>query len=324
MADPHFTRICQVCETLYQATKTKSGKPRKTKYQVCSVACRSLYIARNPSEVAHSARMISKPCEWCGHVMTLTPYIAKTRTTCSRSCRQNLRVHTEGKTHRPRGFYCAGCKRHTNRKRGSKDAAKFCSRECSFDMLTLLKKETSALQRIGQGQRLRVESTRKEMVEPEVRALLRIAAGIRIRTTSCLGCGRSHIRRRKFSRFCTEICRERHQCNSRELHRKSEAGRRTKRIAKSKRRALLRATQVESIDPIDVFNRDKWVCHLCKKKTLKSKRGTCDDRAPELEHIVSLSNGGTHTWGNVSCSCRKCNHEKGAKDLGQIGMDIAC
>lgn len=88
-------------------------------------------------------------------------------------------------------------------------------------------------------------------------------------------------------------------------------------------RAKKRNTQVEPIDPFKVLERDKWRCHLCGVKTPKSKRGTHDDRAPELEHIVSLADGGTHTWGNVACSCRKCNIEKGAASHGQLGFDIS-
>lgn len=97
-----------------------------------------------------------------------------------------------------------------------------------------------------------------------------------------------------------------------------------RRIQDSRRRARKRTTQTEPISPTAVFERDRWVCHLCRKKTLKSKRGTAHDRAPELEHIISLSDGGTHTWGNVACSCKRCNHEKRANSIGQLGLEISC
>ncbi len=33
-----------------------------------------------------------------------------------------------------------------------------------------------------------------------------------------------------------------------------------------------------------------------------------------IEHIIPLSNGGTHTWENVVLACRSCNLSKGSKD----------
>jgi 5-methylcytosine-specific restriction endonuclease McrA len=92
-----------------------------------------------------------------------------------------------------------------------------------------------------------------------------------------------------------------------------------KRITKSKRDAITRkAFGAERIDPIDVFERDNWRCCICGIKTPKRKRGTYDNCAPELDHIVSLANGGSHTWGNVQCCCRECNIRKGAKNYGQL------
>lgn len=91
----------------------------------------------------------------------------------------------------------------------------------------------------------------------------------------------------------------------------------------ARRRARMLSTGADTIDPIKVFERDKWRCHLCGNRTPRRLRGTLESRAPELEHIVSLADGGTHTWGNVACSCRKCNQEKGAESRGQLGFDIA-
>ena len=319
MADPHFTRICKVCETPYQATKTKSGNLRKTKYQVCSPACREKIIYRFPPGLT-----FHRGCAYCGVDMVIAENRKGKRETCSRTCSVKLTHKRAGNNTEVSLSLCGWCLKPIGRRiQLTNDSGKFCSRKCSFDMLAMIKEERDGLKRIGQRRRS-IDRIRKEVVESEVSALMRIAADIRIRATSCLGCGKSHIRRRKLSRFCTEACRGCHKKKMRELNRQSEASKRASRIAKSKRRALVRTTQVENIDPIAVFNRDKWVCHLCRRKTLPSRRGTKDARAPELEHIVSLANGGTHTWGNVACACRGCNIAKGAKDFGQIGMDIAC
>jgi hypothetical protein len=103
----------------------------------------------------------------------------------------------------------------------------------------------------------------------------------------------------------------------------AERIRRAKRAAKSGRRARMRGAEAEAIDPIKVFERDKWRCHLCGTRTPKRLRGSCDQRAPELDHVVALADGGSHTWGNVACACRRCNGLKGARSIGQLGLPLA-
>lgn len=90
-----------------------------------------------------------------------------------------------------------------------------------------------------------------------------------------------------------------------------------------KHRARLKVLGLyEVIDPIKVFERDRWLCHLCKKITDRNKRGLMVDTAPELDHIVTMAEGGGHTWGNVACSCRRCNRHKGSHSMGQLLFNI--
>lgn len=98
----------------------------------------------------------------------------------------------------------------------------------------------------------------------------------------------------KRSMFCSAKCRKRS----------------ASRLGKSKRRAVLRQAFVESVNPIKVFDRDKWTCRICGVKTPRSKRGTYDDDAPELDHIMPLALGGAHSYMNTQCACRKCNADK--------------
>lgn len=90
------------------------------------------------------------------------------------------------------------------------------------------------------------------------------------------------------------------------------------RIAKAKRRARIKGLRHEAIDPLFVFERDKWICHICKQKTYKRLRGSHNDKAPELDHIVTIAEGGSHTLENVACSCRSCNNKKSSKSFGQL------
>lgn len=126
----------------------------------------------------------------------------------------------------------------------------------------------------------------------------------------CVYCGRPFLQERRWQRTCSDTC----------LH---GMERKHHRIAKSKRRARARGVGADSIDPLAVFERDKWRCKFCGVRTPRSLRGTCDDRAPELDHIITLADGGSHTWGNVQCACRKCNGLKGARSMGQMGLGFA-
>jgi 5-methylcytosine-specific restriction endonuclease McrA len=75
-----------------------------------------------------------------------------------------------------------------------------------------------------------------------------------------------------------------------------------------------------SIRSVEIFQRDGWICQLCGVKTPKRLRGTIDDRAPELDHIVPISRGGGHVRENLQCSCRRCNGRKGASVIGQLRL----
>lgn len=126
----------------------------------------------------------------------------------------------------------------------------------------------------------------------------------------CIGCGISFTQESKWQVRCSLKC-------------KTESERRLKREAKARRRAVERGVQADQIDPIKVFERDRWRCHMCGRKTDRSKRGTPNMDAPELDHLVTLAEGGPHTWGNVACACRRCNHTKGSASRGQLGMNFA-
>jgi hypothetical protein len=87
-----------------------------------------------------------------------------------------------------------------------------------------------------------------------------------------------------------------------------------KRKTKATRRALMKGVEVQPFNPIEVLERDGWKCYICGIDTPRILRGTNDSSAPELEHIVALSNGGAHTMDNTACACRQCNGLKAAND----------
>lgn len=96
--------------------------------------------------------------------------------------------------------------------------------------------------------------------------------------------------------FCSEECGKRN-------------GRRTVKIS---RKARKRGNGCESVNPFVVFDRDGWTCQICGVDTPRLLRGTYDDYAPELDHVIPLARGGAHTYANTQCACRGCNGAKGA------------
>jgi 5-methylcytosine-specific restriction endonuclease McrA len=84
----------------------------------------------------------------------------------------------------------------------------------------------------------------------------------------------------------------------------------SRRIGRSSRRAKFKEADYENIDPLEILTRDNWICQICGVPTPYSKRGTVEDDAPELDHIIPISKGGGHTRANTQCLCRKCNHKK--------------
>jgi 5-methylcytosine-specific restriction endonuclease McrA len=77
------------------------------------------------------------------------------------------------------------------------------------------------------------------------------------------------------------------------------------------RKARERVAKVETVNPFKVFERDGWMCRLCGAATPRGKRGTHDDDAPELDHVIPLAKGGDHSYANTQCACRRCNGLKG-------------
>ena len=66
-----------------------------------------------------------------------------------------------------------------------------------------------------------------------------------------------------------------------------------------------------------LITRDSGICHICGKpvdeEDYKSGPGykQVGSMYPSIDHIVPISKGGTHTWGNVKLAHVGCNRKKG-------------
>ena len=85
-------------------------------------------------------------------------------------------------------------------------------------------------------------------------------------------------------------------------------------VSSAVRRTRLKAANVEVVDRLKVFDRDRWLCRLCGIKVM---RKPYQPNSAELDHITPLSKGGLHSYANTQCACRKCNGAKGATPKGQ-------
>jgi 5-methylcytosine-specific restriction endonuclease McrA len=121
----------------------------------------------------------------------------------------------------------------------------------------------------------------------------------------CKACGKEYAPKfgDKGKWYCSPTCKR--------LARRSDEPR-----SKAKRNGVY----YEPVNPLKVFKRDSWRCQLCGKKLKPNHRGTMRDDAPELDHIIPWAQGGEHSYRNTQCACRKCNSEKGSRELGQLRL----
>jgi 5-methylcytosine-specific restriction endonuclease McrA len=128
-----------------------------------------------------------------------------------------------------------------------------------------------------------------------------------VSTTNCTECGVlfSRVFPHRSRTTCSDDCAKARERSLKE----TVNSRRSKRIMAARTSAKIRGctTRRESIDPYDVFHRDGWKCVACGDETPKELRGSIEDNAPELDHVIPISRGGEHTYSNLQTLCRLCN-----------------
>lgn len=136
----------------------------------------------------------------------------------------------------------------------------------------------------------------------------RLVASRPKRSLDCRECGVTHVYTPSFGEaerlYCSRACQKRS----------------SDRVRTKIRRAITRGVHVQAVDPTSVFDRDGWQCQMCGCKTPRSKRGTYENKAPELDHIMPLSLGGEHSYRNTQCLCRGCNAIKSDVPMGQLSL----
>lgn len=217
---------------------------------------------------------------------------------------------------REHAFTCENCGTQTHRRLGGSGSPKnrWCSMKCRVEQAARERvvrveaaKEAQTQARVHRNlirelKLLVKEATPKPLVIPDL-------------TCACGECGLAFRRVLGQHKARCNPCRAKvAKARRREYkrrYRKTEAGKALRLAHKTKRRSK-QTIRADRINPLKVFDRDGWACQMCGVPTPKALRGSYEPTAPELDHIVSLANGGHHTWDNVQCACRSCNLRKGA------------
>jgi hypothetical protein len=84
------------------------------------------------------------------------------------------------------------------------------------------------------------------------------------------------------------------------------------RASRSRRRARKRSAEHMPYSRVQVFERDGYRCHLCKRMTLRTAV-VPHPRAPVVDHLVPLGPGADALY-NVATACFLCNSKR--RDVG--------
>lgn len=265
-----------------------------------------------------------RPCKGCGKTILKLKF-------CANECRVDWYARTASERERARGAAkgiqswrerypeghlklitrsCEYCGVEFTRRQRPRDAARFCSKICSgakrtADKIAAVPVPLPRYCDCGselEARRLRCAPCAAERARVQTRDWYYRERG----RPTCLGCGTFLPNDGSYMRRC-EPCRVAHAASQR-------------RIGRAIRKRRVQNAVVERFDPLEVLERDGWKCHICGRRTPKRLRGTYDDRAPEVDHVVPLAAGGEHSRRNTACACRRCNIAKGSKPLGQLRL----
>lgn len=92
-----------------------------------------------------------------------------------------------------------------------------------------------------------------------------------------------------------------------------------KRRAKLIRRTRGRAVESEPYTLAEVAMRDRRTCQLCGKRVAMTK-AVPHPKAPTIDHVIPISEGGGDVRANVQLAHYWCNSAKGARGSQQLAL----
>ncbi|MEU0847725.1 HNH endonuclease [Streptomyces flaveolus] len=232
----------------------------------------------------------ARPCPYCGDLMTHPRRVQCGAPECKRQyvnekqrAFQRRYKEEHGNYHsrlydrgRPRE-YTVTC-RHCGREAVvTKRAAQYCSHDCWYEA--------------SHAKHAQVELAWKPiLVAPRaVRVIVLRPLRRRWFSVSCPECSAWFVTDNPNHQYCTLRC--------------------SRRAHKAKRRALEREAFVAQVKRRQVYERDQWICQLCRKPVARDEV-VPHPKAPTIDHIVPLARGGTHEPVNVQLAHYLCNSIK--------------
>ena len=209
----------------------------------------------------------------------------------------------------PGRIYCDDCTTHTSspayrtyhRERKRKAKAQQRQGDLSSEKPTrcITCKEPRPLREFARPNRERHKSCQK------CRAKFEQYGNSHLRRKSCSRCGGSKLpgRGQAFCAHCALHMEEWAQLRSMRRHRLLLERQRSKN---ARRRALRLGKAAKFIDRQEIFERDEGLCGICGESVDRNENW-------ELDHVIPLSRGGSHTFDNVQVSHRRCNRSKGTR-----------
>lgn len=215
-------------------------------------------------------------------------------------------------------YQCEHCKQWFRPKR--KDRTRFCSRKCSFEHFKAPPlPEPRACNVCGRpcpNRRMYQcsDECRRELARRKSAAYWHSVRGpflrVKLQPRPCSFCGlQFQPKHGGQTKFCSR------RCIARDAKRRYGTS--------ARKRARWHGVEYEPVDRIKVFERDGWRCQVCGRKTPRAWIGSNRPQAPELDHRIPMALGGSHSYANTQCCCRRCNNVKGgARSIGQISIEF--
>lgn len=236
----------------------------------------------------------ASPTRTCGEAGCGRPLRA--RGLCSTHYNQQHQPNRHAKVTVP----CGWCRKTTLKHAAQRYAARFCSLACRDAWRKATGINPAPPPGLGCGK----PWSRKTRARAKLRKAARGTVGRRWVAGTCPRCGCSFIAMltNDAGRYCSDQCKN--------------------RTKGSRRRARKRGARHEPYSRPAIFERDRWRCHICKRRTLRTK-AVPHPRAPVIDHLVPLAAGGDDTAANVATACFLCNSTKrehgGGEQLALIG-----
>jgi HNH endonuclease len=155
------------------------------------------------------------------------------------------------------------------------------------------------------GLAIRCEScalTEAVRIEQDSKRKYEISKHVKYDADYCEWCNSLYVPARLNQRTCSAVCAT--VLNSSEQS--------------AKRRTYLASLPYEDINYRSVFNRDSWICHICKR-FVNSDLTWPDLNSASLDHIIPLSVPGSpgHVMANVALAHLRCNMSKNYRVRGE-------